>query len=131
MYSGGKIILGIVIFLALATYPFYGDIGKANVTAEPNLDTPEIAKLGEKKCVESKEFMVAEHMSLLNKWRDLSVRNEATVYVAGDGESYDISLQNTCMKCHSNKKEFCDKCHEYAGVSPYCWDCHLAPKEGK
>ena len=131
MYNGSRIIIGIVIFLALAAFPFYGDIGKANVTPEPNLDTPEIAKLDEKKCVEPKEFMIAEHMSLLNKWRDLSVRNETTVYVAGDGESYDISLQNTCMKCHSNKKEFCDACHEYSGVKPYCWDCHLAPKEGK
>ncbi|MBS3910010.1 MAG: sulfate reduction electron transfer complex DsrMKJOP subunit DsrJ [Actinobacteria bacterium] len=131
MYNGGKIILGIVIFLALATYPFFGDIGKATVTPEPNLDTPEIRKLEEKKCVESAEFMKAEHMSLLNKWRDMSVRDETTVYVASDGDRHTVSLQNTCMRCHSNKKEFCDKCHEYTGVKPYCWDCHLAPKEGK
>jgi hypothetical protein len=32
------------------------------------------------------------------------------------------------MKCHDNKEEFCDKCHLYAGVTPYCWDCHIDPK---
>jgi len=35
------------------------------------------------------------------------------------------------MKCHSNKKEFCDKCHNYMAVVPYCWSCHIAPKEEK
>ena len=43
---------------------------------------------------------------------------------------YDISLAGTCMKCHSNKAEFCDRCHDYAGVSPDCWSCHVAPQEG-
>jgi hypothetical protein len=42
-----------------------------------------------------------------------------------------MSLQNSCMKCHSNKKEFCDKCHNYVAVKPYCWSCHIAPKEDK
>ena len=39
------------------------------------------------------------------------------------------SLQNGCMKCHTSKVKFCDTCHEYASVKPYCWDCHLAPVE--
>ncbi|HZD60659.1 MAG TPA: sulfate reduction electron transfer complex DsrMKJOP subunit DsrJ [Anaerolineae bacterium] len=130
MYNGGKIIFGIFVFVALAAYPVYNNIGKATVEPEPKIDTPAIQKLSEKKCVESKEFMKAEHMVLLNKWRDLAVRDGQRVYVASDGQRYTISLQNTCMNCHSNKKEFCDKCHDYAGVKPYCWDCHVAPKEG-
>jgi hypothetical protein len=36
---------------------------------------------------------------------------------------------NTCMQCHTSKKKFCDTCHAYASVTPYCWDCHLAPVE--
>jgi cytochrome c oxidase subunit 2 len=39
-----------------------------------------------------------------------------------------MSLQNTCMHCHSNKQKFCDECHTYVAVKPYCWDCHIAPK---
>jgi len=131
MYNGGKIIFGILVFLALATYPFYNNIGKANVNPTPSIDTPVIQKMAEKKCIEPKAFMKSEHMQLLNQWRDEAVRNGNRIYTASDGQKYVISLQNTCMKCHSNKKEFCDKCHSYAGVSPYCWDCHLAPKEAK
>jgi len=33
------------------------------------------------------------------------------------------------MDCHNNKTKFCDQCHNYAGVSPYCWECHIEPKE--
>ncbi len=131
MYNSGKILLGIFVFLALATYPFYSNIGNANAKPEPNTDTPAIQKLSEKKCIEPASFMKAEHMQLLNEWRDAAVRDGNRIYVASDGQTYNISLQNTCMKCHSNKKEFCDSCHNYAGVNPYCWDCHLAPKEGK
>ncbi len=131
MYNGGKIILGIFVFLALATYPFYSNVGHAGAVPEPNTDTPAIQKLAQKKCVEPAAYMKSEHMQLLNRWRDAAVRDGNRIYVASDGQRYDISLQNTCMKCHSNKKEFCDSCHTYAGVSPYCWDCHLAPKEGK
>ncbi|MBI4654934.1 MAG: sulfate reduction electron transfer complex DsrMKJOP subunit DsrJ [Nitrospirae bacterium] len=131
MYNGWKILLGLIIFLAVATFPFYSNIGKATVKPEPKIDTPVINELKEKKCVESKEFMKAEHMQLLNDWRDSAVRDGNRIYVAQDGEKYTISLQNTCMKCHSNKKEFCDKCHNYAGAKPYCWDCHIAPKEAK
>jgi len=40
-----------------------------------------------------------------------------------------MSLQNGCMTCHSNKKKFCDECHNYMAVVPYCWDCHIQPKE--
>jgi hypothetical protein len=35
-----------------------------------------------------------------------------------------MSLEDTCFKCHSNTSQFCDSCHTYAGVQPYCWDCH-------
>jgi hypothetical protein len=37
----------------------------------------------------------------------------------------------TCLECHSNKTKFCDQCHNYLDVQPYCWDCHLVPKESK
>ncbi|MBW2266037.1 MAG: hypothetical protein JRF28_07735 [Deltaproteobacteria bacterium] len=44
-----------------------------------------------------------------------------------------MSLQNTCMSdnCHAKKTEFCDQCHDYTAVEPYCWDCHIVPKEPK
>ncbi len=131
MYNGGKIIVGLIIFVALFTFPFYYNIGKVNAKPEPKIDTPAIQHLApeEKHCVQPKSFMRGGHMQLLNQWRDSAVRDGSRVYEGMGGKKYYISLQNTCMKCHSNKKEFCDKCHNYMGVTPYCWSCHIAPKE--
>lgn len=129
MYDGGKIIAGLTIFLAVVTFPILYNMGKPSAVPEPKLNTPEIQQLQEKQCVESKEYMRANHMQLLNDWRDWAVRDGKRVYVNSEGKHFTISLQNTCMHCHSNKKEFCDRCHTYANVKPYCWSCHLAPKE--
>jgi hypothetical protein len=132
MYDGWKIILGLIIFVGIATFPFFYDMGKAAVPPpEPKIDTPEIQKMAEKKCIEEKSFMRAEHMVMLNDWRDWVVRNGNRIYIANNGKEYEMSLQNTCMKCHSNKKKFCDECHNYVAVKPYCWDCHIEPKEDK
>lgn len=133
MYDTGKIIAGLVIFLAFVTFPFYSNIGKANAKIELKIDTPEISKLPEteRKCVESKSYMRSEHMQMLNNWRDAVVRDGEKLFVSSSGKHFDMSLQNTCMKCHSNKKDFCDKCHNYMAVVPYCWTCHIAPKENE
>lgn len=130
MYDGGKIIIGLLIFLGFSTFPYILNMGKAVAKPEPKLDTPEIQRMVEKKCVESKAYMKTEHMVILNDWRDAVVRDGLRLYKAKDEKLYDMSLQNTCMKCHSNKKKFCDECHNYVAVKPYCWDCHIAPQEG-
>jgi len=129
MYDAGKILPGLIIFVALVTFPFYNNIGKAVSKPEPSINTPVINQLEEKRCVESKEFMRAEHMTLLNDWRDSVVRGGTGIYLDTDGKQHNMSLQNTCMRCHSNKKQFCDECHNYVAVKPYCWDCHITPKE--
>lgn len=124
MYDGGKIITGLIIFIALVSFPIWytGAMGKAGVKPEPQ--TPET----ETKCVESKEYMKAWHMDMLDEWRDEVVRDGNRVYTATDGEKHEMSITNNCMKCHTNKEKFCDECHNYVGVSPYCWDCHIEPK---
>jgi hypothetical protein len=131
MYNGGKIIIGILIFVGLVISPFLLTGEKATAKPDPKVDTPEIMKLpeNERKCVESKDYMKREHMKMLNEWRDLVVRDGLTIYTSKSGKEFTMSLQNTCVKCHSNKTKFCDECHNYAGVKPYCWDCHIAPKE--
>jgi len=136
LYNGGTIIVGLIIFALLATFPFFLQLGKANVKPEPKIDTPAIQEwektYGKKECVESKEFMRAEHMQMLNNWRDSVVRAANATYKRDtSGKLFQMSLQNTCMHCHSNKKKFCDECHNYMAVKPFCWDCHIAPKEEK
>ena len=134
LYDGGKILIGLAVFLAFALFPFYNNIGKVNAKPELKTDTPAIQEweklYGKKECVESKEYMRAEHMQLLNNWRDAVVRDTYRQYVSmTSGKRFDMSLQNGCMHCHSNKKKFCDQCHNYMAVKPYCFDCHIQPME--
>lgn len=135
IYNGKKIIPGLLIFIALVTLPLWYNMGKAAPVPDPKIDTPAIQQMAEKKCVLPKEEMRTGHMQLLNDWRTQVVRNGNRLYVAADGKKYGMSLQNDCMKCHSNKTQFCDQCHTYAGLdaqsTPYCWTCHIAPKETK
>ncbi len=131
MYDTGKVITGLVIFVGIFTFAFWYTAGTAAPRPEPKLDTPEIQKMAKKQCVEDTQFMITTHMQLLNKLRDQALRDGNRWYVNSKGEKVWISLQNTCLKCHSNKKDFCDKCHNYAGVDPYCWDCHIDPNRSE
>ena len=124
MYNGGKIILGLVILLVLIAIPmlYNATTGKASFRPDPKV-LP-----GETECVAPGDYMRSAHMDILNEWRDAVVRHGKR-YDTFNGEVYELSLSNTCMKCHSNKSEFCDQCHNYTGVNPYCWDCHIEPEE--
>jgi hypothetical protein len=124
MYDASKVIPGLLIFGVLITSPvWYSALsGKIHYVPEPQIVT------SNNQCIESKEYMRDNHMHLLDQWRQMKVRDGQTVYTASDGKTYDISLTGTCLKCHSNKEEFCDTCHQYAGVQPNCWDCHVVPE---
>lgn len=123
------IILGLVIFLGLFTSPFWFNVGKA--APAPELVLTEKAKAA-KECVLPTEFMRTEHMQLLDVWRLKVVRDGERTFANAQGKTFDMSLSNTCLDCHSNKAEFCDRCHNYASVQPYCWECHIEnPKGGE
>lgn len=128
MYDKEKIIAGLVIFVVIISFPFWFNQGKAAPVPEPKLT--EKAKAA-KTCILPKEEMRTEHMQILEVWRQSVVRDAQRVYVAGSGKEYLMSLSNNCMDCHSNKADFCDRCHNYASVDPYCWDCHIYPEEKK
>ncbi|MDQ7094529.1 sulfate reduction electron transfer complex DsrMKJOP subunit DsrJ [Desulfosporosinus sp. PR] len=146
MYKGGRIIAALVVFVAILAIPFFYNLGKAN--AGPVLNLP-----ANSQCVESAAYMRANHMQLLNQWRDAYVRDGQTVYVNSQGKSFDINI-DTCTKCHyannitptasgvsnpatnttgasnpavNSSDQFCVTCHNYASVKPTCWSCHNEP----
>jgi hypothetical protein len=118
-----------VVFLIVASVPFWYGRGKAVSPPDLKLDTPAIERLKEKLCVEPAPYMRANHMKLLSAWRESVVREGNRSYKATDGKVYKISLTGTCLECHSNKDQFCDRCHDYAGAKPACWNCHIIPEE--
>ncbi|MEI6608417.1 MAG: sulfate reduction electron transfer complex DsrMKJOP subunit DsrJ [Deltaproteobacteria bacterium] len=127
--SLAKIIAGIVFFVLLITFPFWYGQGKVALQPALSLDTPAIAQLKDKRCVEDTAFMRANHMKLLATWREAAVRNGKRLYSATDGRIFEARLSGTCLKCHSNKQQFCDRCHNYVGAKPNCFSCHIVPAE--
>ena len=219
MYDKTKVIAGLVFFLGLATAPFWiSNLGLSGVGGHGHGSLPP----GE--CVEPRDWMVANHMLLLNDWRNSVVRDGEKTYTNSAGKEFEMSLTNTCLGCHSNKvtitgevsdnghvdppgsaphghgekkmaakphvdppgaaphghgekkaaakphvdppgaaphghgekkvaatmtmgnsanneslgklvgddgrpAQFCKECHEPMSVKPYCWSCHLGPKE--
>lgn len=126
MHKPRNILIGIIVLGILFTYPFWGNLGKNVESPQISLDTPEIQALAEKECVEDGEFMRTNHMQLLSDWKVSVVRDGNRIYVSeNNGKEYEMSLQNTCLECHSNKEQFCDACHDFAEVTPNCWTCHI------
>lgn len=126
-YDLKYILLGLAIFFGLVISPILPNLGKIVAAPSPKLDTPAIQKLAEKErqCVMPTPYMRANHMQMLIDWREAVVRNGNREFINPEGKKFTVSLSNTCMECHSNKTQFCDKCHNFVAVTPNCWGCHL------
>jgi hypothetical protein len=123
MYDAGKIVAGLLVFVAVCTAPVWYNAATGQAAERPVLEKP----VGETKCVEDAATMRALHMDVLHSWREEVVRGDQREYITADGRRFPKSLTATCLKCHTHKKEFCDKCHVYVGVGePSCWQCHHA-----
>jgi hypothetical protein len=127
MYDAGKIVPGLILFVALLTSPSWYNAATGQVAAKPELEKP----AQEKQCVYETSYMRAAHMEVLDDWRNESVRDGTRTYLAADGHIREKSLTGDCLRCHSDATKFCDECHNYTAVKLYCWDCHLTPKEQK
>jgi hypothetical protein len=126
MRDQGLIIGGLAVFLGLITFPITYNVMSGKKSEPPKLQLP----AAEKQCVAPIEYMKASHMKLLFQWRDERVRQGVRTYTAYDGKTYTISFTGTCLsQCHTDKAEFCDRCHNYVGIrTPNCTDCHVDPK---
>jgi hypothetical protein len=120
-----KIIIGLVVFLMLIGFPIWYNVANDRAGYVPELDKPTKGD----QCVRDTEWMRTNHMDLLDEWRDLVVRDQQRFESNQVSPQMEMSLSNTCMDCHSNMSAFCDRCHDYMGVQPYCWDCHIEPQE--
>ena len=121
IYNKTVVIPALIIFIALITFPFWN-------SGVPQKPTPKVIVAGDVQCVESAEWMRANHMKLLDDWRHSVVREQDREYTSTSGKVFNKSLSNTCLDCHSNKKEFCDSCHTYASVKLNCFGCHVDPE---
>ncbi len=117
-----NVILWMLVLLVIAVFPLWYTLAKGKPGPAPELELP----TGETRCVEEKGYMTARHMELLDVWRDAVVRDGEKTYTSrAYGTTHEMSLTRTCMECHTKRETFCTRCHDYAHVRPYCWDCHL------
>ncbi|ADH86965.1 sulfate reduction electron transfer complex DsrMKJOP subunit DsrJ [Desulfurivibrio alkaliphilus] len=122
MYGSGRIIPALIIFVGLMTFPIWYNAGKAQQPPVLVLPTEHT------ECVRDAQYMRESHMVLLHEWRDDILRKSGPRSgVTASGMQYQRSLQQGCMSCHYDKKNFCDQCHDYTAVVPDCWACHLEP----
>lgn len=126
MQKKTNIVVGILVFVLVMTAPIWMNFGKGsgNSAVDVSLDTPTINALDEKQCIYDTEYMRENHMEILHQWKVQVVRDGNRVMVTPDGREFEMSLQNTCLDCHSNYDEFCEKCHNANGIDPNCWTCH-------
>ena len=121
MHDGGKILTGLAVFLAIVTLPLWFHAVQGAQQGAPEFKVTTESR----ECVEETSYMRSSHMNLLDDWREQVVRDGERIHVGLGGKTYERNLSATCiMSCHSNREEFCDRCHGYVGVEPYCWDCH-------
>ncbi|MDH4248601.1 MAG: sulfate reduction electron transfer complex DsrMKJOP subunit DsrJ [Deltaproteobacteria bacterium] len=121
MHDTLKVIVGLALFFALVTLPFWLGAVRSAPAPAPDLTAKDT------QCVEPVAYMRANHMKLLDQWRNSVVRDGDRVYVNSAGKSFQKSLTKTCLNCHAQKEKFCDQCHQSVAVEPYCFSCHLAP----
>ena len=146
-YDANKIFIGLCIFMGLIVLPLVynlalgsgGKGGKRPVLqkaadSQPAGSALKQALTGRKDCLmTSAARMREEHMDALNVWRDEYVRDGKVLHKGkfdkwpGSNKPIHKSLSKTCLGCHADKTKFCDRCHDYAGVKPYCWECHVVP----
>ena len=163
MQDFGKIVIGIIVFLALLSIPVIVTqaSGNADYTTDSELQLPDPAVVSQfiennvtgtaeqiqarensdpPQCIESTDYMRLNHMSLLLQWRTWVVRDDADnnqddqvvksngdgdfYYIASDGTVWLMSLEGTCLGCHTDRTVFCNVCHNYTETTPNCWDCH-------
>jgi uncharacterized paraquat-inducible protein A len=67
-------------------------------------------------CVLPRADMRYQHMTHLKALRDRVVRT-------GDRSGQPQGI-TSCRGCHAHREQFCDRCHEQAGVTPDCFGCH-------
>jgi hypothetical protein len=117
------IVAGLTLFVGLVTAPiWHGALDRKAALTAPAIKLP----AQEKQCVAPASYMRSSHMQLLEQWRNEAVRDGRRQFVAFNGKTYDKDPTRTCLtQCHTERNEFCGRCHDYAGVAdPNCWHCH-------
>lgn len=126
---GGR-ATGLAALWLTAAFAAMPAAGADTITAS-RVPKPAVTAAAPGKCVEDTQFMLRNHMALLQHQRDRTVHEGV--------RTTRHSLAN-CVACHASKETgrvtgskdaFCEGCHRYAAVKLDCFECHAdRPKPG-
>lgn len=109
----------IVLALAVMTLPMIFTL--VGFAARPSPSTPWLEPARARTtCILPREEMRYQHMTHLKALRDRVVRQGDRSALIGARPAGITS----CKGCHAHREQFCDRCHQQAGVSPDCFACH-------
>lgn len=109
------VVIPIIIILFPFVYSIVSHTSAKDIeSARPFLEMPDPKY---KNCVKDTEYMRHHHWELLRAVREEFVRH---------GKRGDISLSR-CRDCHTNRMEFCNRCHSAISMTPDCYGCHYYP----
>lgn len=122
----GRIVLGLVLFVVVMLIATFYNVSMGKAGQAPVMDKPSNSK----SCIKPTQWMRENHMKLLDDWREEVVREGKRGHVEIEGVRYEKSLTAGCMRCHQSKARFCDRCHQWAGVTRVgtqleCFTCHI------
>ena len=111
------VIGSLVVFAVVLFSPFLVNAVTGHLGAKVDAPNPKAAH--GTACILPTEEMRQVHMKMFMHTRDDTVRRGIHVQQK--------SLKH-CQTCHPTRADFCDKCHNFAGVKPECWNCHFYPE---
>jgi hypothetical protein len=111
------VIGSLVVFGIVLLSPFWVNAVTGHLTQEVKAPHPKAARGTE--CVLPENEMRQVHMTMFMHTRDDTVRR---------GIHVEQKSLKHCQTCHPTRADFCDQCHDFAGVKPECWNCHFYPE---
>ena len=111
----GRIAAVILVVVILLPIGYYAIGDTVSQTADPFLLMPDPQYT---ECVKDTKYMRFHHMDLLKEIREETVR---------EGIRGDIHLAD-CRKCHEDRNQFCNRCHNIVNLNLDCFGCHNYPE---
>lgn len=109
-------VLAVLIILLPVGYSVLSAVfSQTTPDGSPFLAKPE----GADRCVRDTTYMRFHHMDFLKE-----LRNQA----AREGIRGDVTIAG-CRDCHTNRKQFCNRCHDAVNLHLDCFRCHYYPLE--
>lgn len=112
----------VIILLPIAFSVVWAVASPGDEGAQPFLVMPE----REEACIEDTAYMRFQHMDLLLDLRDEVVREGSHMQVVVDGQVRQVTLDG-CWDCHTDRTQFCNRCHDSVNLNLNCFKCHHDP----